>query len=374
MGGSMLLIVCSSLVLMSTLRIGGRTLCLFVSCAEGARKQSMIELLKSNGGLSYGQNGSHFEPKPVPPPIPKKCDWEIEPAELDFSNAAMIGKGSFGEIVKAYWRGTPVAVKLILPSLSDDRLVIQDFRHEVDLLVKLHHPNIVQFLGVVTKRKPLMLITEYLREGDLHQYLKEKGGLTPATALNFALDIARNHGPDKGDGDQLKSPTVVIDSQLNKKVVAAKQRSSAKGTEHVISPSWRTLENVLCKQASSFSGSKGLSKGLSGAHQGPDRDSFQNFLISSSQRGDDKLNRGRNGKEMDRSPEMMGELQSVVLQQKVASKREEMDKPDKDRMGSTAVLRSKLWEILGKSSKANNEDVNSETPEVVKTKFMLPQR
>lgn len=39
-----------------------------------------------------GQNGSHFEPKPVPPPIPKKCDWEIEPAELDFSNAAMIGK------------------------------------------------------------------------------------------------------------------------------------------------------------------------------------------------------------------------------------------------------------------------------------------
>ncbi|KAF8068531.1 hypothetical protein N665_1146s0024 [Sinapis alba] len=159
--------------------------------SEGARKQKMIELLKSHGGLSYGQNGSHFEPKPVQPPIPKKCDWEIEPAELDFSNAAMIGKGSFGEIVKAYWRGTPVAVKRILPSLSDDRLVIQDFRHEVDLLVKLRHPNIVQFLGAVTERKPLMLITEYLRGGDLHQYLKEKGGLTPATAVNFALDIAR---------------------------------------------------------------------------------------------------------------------------------------------------------------------------------------
>uniref|UniRef100_M4EDK7 non-specific serine/threonine protein kinase n=1 Tax=Brassica campestris TaxID=3711 RepID=M4EDK7_BRACM len=176
--------------------------------AEGARKQKMIELLKSHGGnclnavlfgvlvfrdskRHFGQNGSHFEPKPVQPPIPKKCDWEIEPAELDFSNAAMIGKGSFGEIVKAYWRGTPVAVKRILPSLSDDRLVIQDFRHEVDLLVKLRHPNIVQFLGAVTERKPLMLITEYLRGGDLHQYLKEKGGLTPATAVNFALDIAR---------------------------------------------------------------------------------------------------------------------------------------------------------------------------------------
>ncbi|KAF2290115.1 hypothetical protein GH714_002672 [Hevea brasiliensis] len=120
--------------------------------AEGAKKYGMIELLKSHGGLSYG---------------------------------------SFGEILKAYWRGTPVAVKRILPSLSDDRLVIQDFRHEVNLLVKLRHPNIVQFLGAVTEKKPLMLITEYLRGGDLHQYLKEKGALSPSTAINFALDIAR---------------------------------------------------------------------------------------------------------------------------------------------------------------------------------------
>ncbi|KAG5521415.1 hypothetical protein RHGRI_033852 [Rhododendron griersonianum] len=159
--------------------------------AEGAKKDAMIELLKSHGGLSYGQNGSHFEQKPVPPPLPNKCDWEIDPSELDFSTSNIIGKGSFGEILKAYWRGTPVAVKRILPSLSDDRLVIQDFRHEVNLLVKLRHPNIVQFLGAVTERKPLMLITEYLRGGDLHQYLKEKGALSPSTAINFALDIAR---------------------------------------------------------------------------------------------------------------------------------------------------------------------------------------
>ncbi|KAJ8547965.1 hypothetical protein K7X08_021201 [Anisodus acutangulus] len=159
--------------------------------AEGAKKSGMIELLKTYGGLSYGQNGSHFEPRPVAPPLPKKCDWEIDPAELDFSNSAIIGKGSFGEILKACWRGTPVAVKRILPNLSDDRLVILDFRHEVNLLVKLRHPNIVQFLGAVTEKKPLMLITEYLRGGDLHQHLKEKGALSPSTAINFAMDIAR---------------------------------------------------------------------------------------------------------------------------------------------------------------------------------------
>lgn len=30
-----------------------------------------------------------------------------------------------------------------------------------------------------------------LLQGDLHQYLKEKGALSPLTAVNFALDIAR---------------------------------------------------------------------------------------------------------------------------------------------------------------------------------------
>ncbi|KAI3995437.1 hypothetical protein MKX01_006659 [Papaver californicum] len=159
--------------------------------AEGAKKHDMIKLLTDRGGNSYGQTGSHFDSKPVPPPLPNKCDWEIDPTELDFSVSNLIGKGSFGEIVKAGWRGTPVAIKRILPSLSDDRLVVQDFRHEVNLLVKLRHPNIVQFLGAVTERKPLMLITEYLRGGDLHQHLKEKGALNPSTAVNFALDIAR---------------------------------------------------------------------------------------------------------------------------------------------------------------------------------------
>ncbi|KAG2647005.1 integrin-linked protein kinase 1-like isoform X2 [Panicum virgatum] len=159
--------------------------------AEGAKRQTMIELLKEHGGLTYGKTGSHFEPKTIPPPLTNKADWEINPLELDFAKAVVIGKGSFGEILKANWRGTPIAVKRILPSLSDDRLVIQDFKHEVNLLIKLRHPNIVQFLGAVTETKPLMLVTEFLRGGDLHQYLKEKGALSPLAAINFALDIAR---------------------------------------------------------------------------------------------------------------------------------------------------------------------------------------
>lgn len=33
-----------------------------------------------------------------------------------------------------------------------------------------------------------------LLQGDLHQYLKEKNGLSSSAAINFALDIARYEG------------------------------------------------------------------------------------------------------------------------------------------------------------------------------------
>ncbi|KAG9151956.1 hypothetical protein Leryth_002221 [Lithospermum erythrorhizon] len=42
-----------------------------------------------------GQNGSHFEPRPVPPPLSNKCDWEIDPAELDFSNSIYLRNQDF---------------------------------------------------------------------------------------------------------------------------------------------------------------------------------------------------------------------------------------------------------------------------------------
>eukprot|EP00249_Psilotum_nudum_P005340 c18785_g1_i1 orf=458-1756(-) len=183
--------------------------------AEGAGHQEMAKLLKANGGHALGNHGSHLEPKSVAPPLPQKCDWEIDRMEIDFSKSSIIGKGSFGEIRKAYWRGTPVAVKTILPSLSDDKLVMQDFRHEVELLVKLRHPNIVQFLGAVTTQKPLMLITEFLQGGDLRAFLKEKGPLQAHVAVTFGLDIARgmtylHNGPNVIIHRDLKPRNVLL--------------------------------------------------------------------------------------------------------------------------------------------------------------------
>eukprot|EP00250_Pteridium_aquilinum_P015414 c22565_g4_i2 orf=1921-3243(-) len=183
--------------------------------AENEGHHDMAELLKEQGGHVLGSHGSRLEPRVVAPPVPQRRDWEIDPSEININKSAIIGKGSFGEIRKTVWRGTQVAVKTILPSLSDDRLIVEDFKHEVELLVKLRHPNIVQFLGAVTIKKPLMLVTEYLPRGDLHAYMKTKGALQTSMAVDFALDIARgmtylHNGPNVIIHRDLKPRNVLL--------------------------------------------------------------------------------------------------------------------------------------------------------------------
>ncbi|EFJ09171.1 hypothetical protein SELMODRAFT_130298 [Selaginella moellendorffii] len=185
--------------------------------AEAAGFGNLVRLIQDYGGqLLTGNSG-------VTPPTPRNRDWEIDPSEIDLRHSTLIGKGSFGEIRKVVWRGTPVAAKTILPSLCNDRMVVEDFRYEVQLLVKLRHPNIVQFLGAVTKKPPLMLITEFLPKGDLHRVLREKRGLHSSVAINFALDIARgmaylHRGPNVIIHRDLKPRNIIMDEGSELKV------------------------------------------------------------------------------------------------------------------------------------------------------------
>eukprot|EP00246_Nothoceros_aenigmaticus_P011252 TRINITY_DN2997_c0_g1_i2.p1 TRINITY_DN2997_c0_g1~~TRINITY_DN2997_c0_g1_i2.p1 ORF type:complete len:449 (+),score=57.07 TRINITY_DN2997_c0_g1_i2:63-1409(+) len=188
-----------------------------------SKSSDVATLLRRYGGEDQSGQPDHDELRIVVPPKAHRADWEIDPKEIDLRTSELIGKGSFGEIRKAQWRGTPVAVKKIIPALANDDLVVKDFRHEVDLLVRIRHPNCVQFLGAVTKQKPLLLVTEYLSGGDLHRVLKDRYPLKTSEAINFALDIARGmaylHSGQKtviihrdlkprnilvGDGDRLK--------------------------------------------------------------------------------------------------------------------------------------------------------------------------
>ncbi|KAL5988603.1 hypothetical protein ACLOJK_026701, partial [Asimina triloba] len=82
----------------------------------------------------------------------------------------------------------PLALSLSVA--SDDR-VRNTFKKELTLWQTLRHPNIVQFLGVLNHPDRLIFLTESLPNGSLFDILRRKRRLDIATAVAYALDIAR---------------------------------------------------------------------------------------------------------------------------------------------------------------------------------------
>ncbi|KAJ7963880.1 putative Protein kinase [Quillaja saponaria] len=145
------------------------------------KNHDVIKLLEKHGAKPPRAPMSVQNTSEVP-------EYEINPAELDFSNSVDITKGTF---CIASWRGIQVAVKTLGDEVLNDEEKVKSFHNELALLQKIRHPNVVQFLGAVTQSTPMMIVTEYLPRGDFCAYLKRKGALKPITAVKFALDIAR---------------------------------------------------------------------------------------------------------------------------------------------------------------------------------------
>ena len=70
-------------------------------------------------------------------------DWKISNDTLKLG--VELGRGSFGIVMAAEWRHTPVALKILFADAQADDKVL--FEKEVRMMATLHHPNIVQFLG-----------------------------------------------------------------------------------------------------------------------------------------------------------------------------------------------------------------------------------
>lgn len=106
-------------------------------------------------------------------------EWEIDQCEITLIN--IIGRGSFGIVYKALWRGTTVAVKIVDATIHD----INEFRMELVAYTKLHHPNIVQLLGACTLQKPYYIVLEYMSNGNLSSHI-------PNMSIDQKLEICKD--------------------------------------------------------------------------------------------------------------------------------------------------------------------------------------
>ncbi|KAH3723061.1 leucinerich repeat kinase [Pelomyxa schiedti] len=70
----------------------------------------------------------------------------IDPDEIEFPSQALVGRGCFGQVMRATWKGLPVVVKQPLGEVTSQS--ISQFIFETTLLNEASsHPNVVKFYG-----------------------------------------------------------------------------------------------------------------------------------------------------------------------------------------------------------------------------------
>ncbi|XP_071691805.1 probable serine/threonine-protein kinase SIS8 [Rutidosis leptorrhynchoides] len=149
------------------------------------------------------------------------ADCEI--AWEDITLGERIGLGSYGEVYRGDWHGTDVAVKKFLnQEITPESL--EEFRSEVRIMKRVRHPNVVLFMGAVTRAPHLSIVTEFLPRGSLYKLLRRPNNqLDYRRRLRMALDTARgmnylhNCSPVIVHRD-LKSPNLLVDKNWVVKV------------------------------------------------------------------------------------------------------------------------------------------------------------
>ncbi|KAL8562218.1 hypothetical protein ACOMHN_005203 [Nucella lapillus] len=114
--------------------------------------------------------------------------FEIDPTFLEIGEE--LGAGCFGSVHKGVFRGTFVAVK----RMKENTMGEEEFIEEAKIMTQLSHKNLVQLYGVVTKQRPVCIITELMRNGALNHYLQRHAGRLKEQAgrlLDFCVQVCQ---------------------------------------------------------------------------------------------------------------------------------------------------------------------------------------
>ena len=111
--------------------------------------------------------------------------WVVERGEVNLTHEKL-GAGAYGEVRVAIFRGTRVAAKCL------HQLIVSDYNRgmfirEMEISSRIHHPNIVQFVGATRVNNPILLYE--LMATSLHSKLQEGQPLTRPQIKDACCDI-----------------------------------------------------------------------------------------------------------------------------------------------------------------------------------------
>jgi hypothetical protein len=214
--------------------------------------------------------------------IQKRARDEI-PADLliryrDLKMETVVGAGSFARVYKGKWNHTLVAIKeltgvhTLMASLEAERnsrvsdedtqndegiqKLVNEFRSEVLVMSRLHHPNVLLLVGACSEFPNLCIVTEYLPNGSLYDALHKKNtsdSITLKQQMRWLLETASGMAYLHEQGlmhRDLKSLNVLLDD-LNRaklcdfglaKMMGDAQRTMTSGVGSLL---WMSPELML---------------------------------------------------------------------------------------------------------------------------------
>ena len=143
--------------------------------------------------------------------------WILQREEVQITEER-IGGGAYGEVRVAVFRGTRVAAKC-LHEIIVSRHNRDIFTREMDISSKIHHPNIVQFLGATRVDNPILLYEQM--PTSLYKRLQEDESLTRPQIATICFDIAsalcylHQWKPDPIIHRDISSPNVLMEPLAN---------------------------------------------------------------------------------------------------------------------------------------------------------------
>ena len=136
-------------------------------------------------------------------------DWQIPPWELFIFKDRLLGEGAFSKVYLAKWRETFVVAKVINSELLELKKFL--IEREIDIMTKLHHPNIVQFLGYI--ESPFIIVMEYIPNGNLEKripYLKKSQKIKIMLNILQGLTYLHNRLPYSLIHRDIKPTNIVL--------------------------------------------------------------------------------------------------------------------------------------------------------------------
>ena len=144
-------------------------------------------------------------------------EWEVPRHTLKISHK--IGHGSFGSVHIAKWRSTPVVVKILVK--SSENICLQEFRSELHSLSQIRHPNIIQFFGACTHKRPFIILLEYMPKGNLDDHIRQLSFQQKICILNDitnGLSYLHNRQPRCVIHRDLKPTNILLNENYTAKI------------------------------------------------------------------------------------------------------------------------------------------------------------